>query len=260
MLVDTHCHLADPAYDADRTEVVARARAAGVGHMIVVGESPETADRALRLAAGDPHLSATAGVHPHVASSWTAETAVWLAQRLADPRVVAAGEMGLDYHYDHSPREVQRAVLDHQLSAAAGAGKPAVIHAREADDDVAAALRGHPAARGVLHSFSSGLPLLRAALGLGYYVSFSGMVTFRRWSLDDAIRETPLDRLLVETDAPFLAPVPHRGRRNEPAWVAAVAERVAVVRGLPLAEVISATGANAVRLFGPRLAPMEDRP
>jgi TatD DNase family protein len=260
VLVDTHCHLADPAYDADRGEVVARARAAGVGHVIVVGESPETADRALRLAAGNPRLSATAGVHPHVASSWTAETGTWLAQRLADPRVVAAGEMGLDYHYDHSPREVQRDVFDRQLDAAAGAGKPAVIHARDADEDVASALRNHAAACGVLHSFSSGLPLLRTALALGWYVSFSGMVTFRSWSLDDAIREAPLNRLLVETDAPFLAPVPHRGRRNEPAWVAAVARRIADVRGLPLDEVIAATGTNAARLFGPRLAPLEDRP
>ena len=249
MLVDTHCHLADPAYDADRGEVVARARAAGVGHVIVVGESPETADRALRLAAGNPRLSATAGVHPHVASSWTAETGTWLAQRLADPRVVAAGEMGLDYHYDHSPREVQRDVFDRQLDAAAGAGKPAVIHARNADEDVASALRNHAAACGVLHSFSSGLPLLRSALALGWYVSFSGMVTFRSWSLDDAIREAPLDRLLVETDAPYLAPVPKRGKTNEPAFVAHTAAKVAELKGVGVAELEAATTDNFFRLF-----------
>ena len=259
MLVDTHCHLGDPAYDADRGEVVARARAAGVAHIVVVGESPDAADRALRIATGDRMLSATAGVHPHVAATWTAETAGWLRQRLAHPRVVAAGEMGLDYHYDHSPRDVQRSVFDLQLAAAAEAGKPAVIHAREADDDVASALRSHPGTRAVLHSFSSGMPLLRAALALGHYVSFSGMVTFRSWTLDDAILETPLDRLLVETDGPYLAPVPLRGRRNEPGFVAHVAARIAAVRGMPVAEVVAATGANAARLFGLRFAPTEER-
>jgi TatD DNase family protein len=259
VLVDTHCHLGDPAYDADRDEVVVRARAAGVAHIVVVGESPGAADRALELAGADPLLSATAGVHPHVAATWTAETAGWLRQRLAHPRVVAAGEMGLDYHYDHSPRDVQRSVFDLQLAAAADAGKPAVIHAREADDDVTAALRTHPGTRAVLHSFSSGMPLLRAALELGHYVSFSGMVTFRTWTLDDAIRETPLDRILVETDGPYLAPVPMRGRRNEPAFVAHVAARIAGVRGITVPEVVAATGANAARLFGLRLAPTEER-
>ena len=259
MLVDTHCHLGDPAYDADRGEVVARARAAGVAHIVVVGESPDAADRALRIATGDRMLSATAGVHPHVAATWTAETGEWLRRRLADPGVVAAGEMGLDYHYDHSPRDVQRSVFDLQLAAAAEAGKPAVIHAREADDDVASALRSHPGTRAVLHSFSSGMPLLRAALALGHYVSFSGMVTFRSWTLDDAILETPLDRLLVETDGPYLAPVPLRGRRNEPGFVAHVAARIAAVRGMPVAEVVAATGANAARLFGLRFAPTEER-
>ena len=259
MLVDTHCHLGDPAYDADRDEVVARARAAGLAHIVVVGESPAASDRALELAAAEPLLSATAGVHPHVAATWTAETSRWLRQRLANPRVVAAGEMGLDYHYDHSPRHVQRSVFDQQLAAAAEAGKPAVIHARDADDDVASALRSHPATRAILHSFSSGLPLLHAALDLGHYVSFSGMVTFRSWTLDDAIRETPLDRILVETDGPWLAPVPLRGRRNEPAFVAHVAARIAAVRGIAIPEVVAATGANAARLFGLRFAPTQER-
>lgn len=259
MLVDTHCHLGDGAYDPDRAEVVARAREAGVGHIVVVGESPAAADRALELAEADPFLSATAGVHPHIASTWTADTAQWLARRLADSRVVAAGEMGLDYHYDHSPRDTQRRVLDLQLEAAATAGKPAIIHAREADDDVAAALRNHPSTRAILHSFSSGLPLLRTALELGHYVSFSGMVTFRTWTLDDAIRTAPLDRILVETDGPWLAPVPHRGRRNEPAFVGAVAARIATVLGLTPPAVAAATGANATRVFGIRLASTEER-
>jgi TatD DNase family protein len=253
VLVDTHCHLGDPAYDADRAEVLQRAWEAGVGHVVVIGESRSSAERALALAGSDRRLSASAGVHPHDAAGWDAGAAAWLQEVLRDPRVVAAGEMGLDYHYDHSPREVQRAVFDEQLDLAALAGKPAIIHAREADDDVAAALRAHPAAVAVLHSFSSGPALLRAGLGLGHYVSFSGMVTFRNWQLDDAVRETPLDRLLVETDGPFLAPIPHRGRRNEPAWVRRVAERIAEVRGLTVEELVAQTGENAARLFGERL-------
>jgi TatD DNase family protein len=253
VLVDTHCHLGDPAYDADRAEVLQRAWEAGVGHVVVIGESRSSAERALALAGSDRRLSASAGVHPHDAAGWDAGAAAWLQEVLRDPRVVAAGEMGLDYHYDHSPREVQRAVFDEQLDLAALAGKPAIIHAREADDDVAAALRAHPAAVAVLHSFSSGPALLRAGLDLGHYVSFSGMVTFRNWQLDAAVRETPLDRLLVETDGPFLAPIPHRGRRNEPAWVRRVAERIAEVRGLTVEELVAQTGENAARLFGERL-------
>ena len=252
MLADTHCHLGDPAYDADRAEVVERAVAAGVGHIVVIGESRESADRALALAA-DSRLSATAGIHPHIATDWNDETAGWLRGRLADPRVVAAGEMGLDYHYDHSPRDVQRAAFDAQLALAGAARKPAVVHAREADDDVAATLRNHPATVAVLHSFSSGLALHAAAVALGHYVSFSGMITFRSWRLDDAIRGTPLDRILVETDGPYLAPVPHRGGRNEPAFVVRVAERIAAVLGLDGGEVVARTGENAVRLFGGRL-------
>ncbi len=259
MLVDTHCHLGDAAYDADRADVVVRAAAEGVGHVVVVGESVAAADRALELAASCASLSATAGVHPHAAADWTADAAAWMEQRLADPRVVAAGEMGLDYHYDYSSRDVQRRIFDTQLDIAASAGRPAIIHAREADDDVAAALRSHPRTRAILHSFSSGMPLFHTAIELGHYISFSGMVTFRSWTLDDAVRETPLDRLLVETDGPYLAPVPLRGRRNEPAFVVHVARRVAVVRGMAEDELTAAVTANAVRLFGARLAPTQER-
>lgn len=252
-LVDTHCHLADPAYDPDRPDALSRAWAAGVGHIVVIGESRAAADKALALAAAEPRLSATAGIHPHTATEWNPDTARWLREALADPHVVAAGEMGLDYHYDHSPRDLQRAAFDAQLALAAETGKPAVIHAREADGDVIATLRAHPRTVAILHSFSGGMDLLRAGVDMGHYVSFSGMVTFRSWHLDDAIRETPIDRLLVETDGPYLAPVPYRGRRNEPAFVRATAERVAAVRGLPLEELIERSGANARRVFGSRV-------
>jgi TatD DNase family protein len=250
MLIDTHCHLTDSAYDADRDSVLGRAWSAGVAAVIVIGESRTAAERALELAAREPRLMATAGLHPHEALAWSSEYAEWMTKALRDERVVAAGEMGLDYHYDHSPRPTQRAAFEEQLELAAKAGKPAVIHAREADEDMIAVLRAHPRVTAILHSFSSGLGLLRAGVALGHYVSFSGMVTFRNWTLDDAIRETPLDRTLIETDGPYLAPVPHRGARNEPAFVRHVAERIAQVRGLTLDTLVAATGANAARVFG----------
>lgn len=254
MLVDTHCHLGDPAYDTDRAEVAVRAWEAGVGHIIVVGESREASERARALVQGQPRLSATAGIHPHVASEWSDDTRAWLRERLAEPEIVAAGETGLDYHYDHSPREHQRLAFSAQLAVAAEAGKPAIIHARDADADVAAILRDHPETRCILHSFSSGDGLLDTALELGHCVSFSGMITFRSWKNDAAIRRVPADSLLVETDGPYLAPVPHRGQRNEPAFVSLVAARLAAVLGQSESEVREMTERNARRIFGGRIA------
>lgn len=253
MLIDTHCHLAAEEFAADLDQVLERAWAAGVAHIVVIGESPLAAARALELASGEPRLSATAGVHPHDAGTWTADTEAWLTAALRDPRVVAAGEMGLDYHYDHSPRDMQRMVFERQLTLATAAGKPAVIHAREADRDVAAVLSNHPKATAILHSFSSGPDLLRAALDGGHYVSFSGMVTFRNWEQDAAIRAVSGERLLVETDAPYLAPIPRRGKRNEPSFVRHTAERIAIVRGESAEQLIALTGANAARVFGARV-------
>ena len=253
MLVDTHCHLADAAFAGDVREVLDRAEAAGVGHVVVIGESRAAAERALALAESDARISATAGVHPHVAGEWDGESAAWLAAALRNERVVAAGEMGLDYHYDHAPRDRQRNALEAQLALAASVGKPAVIHAREADDDVAAILRNHPGTVAILHSFSSGPAVLEAGLSLGHYVSFSGMITFKNWRQDDAILRVPRERLLVETDAPYLAPVPHRGRRNEPAFVVQVAERLGRLLGLAADDVARLTTENAARVFGSRV-------
>jgi len=254
VLVDSHCHLGDAAFAGDRDEVAGRAFQSGIGHLVVIGESRASTELGLAMASADHRISTTAGVHPHDAAGWTDETGGWLSVQLADPRLVACGEIGLDYHYDHSPRDVQRRVFERQMSLAAAAGRPVVIHAREADDDVAAVLRNFPDVPAILHSFSSGVRLFDAALSLGHYISFSGMVTFRSWTMDEAVRGTPADRLLVETDAPYLAPVPHRGHRNEPAWVRAVAERVAAVRGERVEDVIATTGRNAARVFGPRVA------
>jgi TatD DNase family protein len=253
VLVDTHCHLADPAFEADREAVLARARLAGVGHLVAVGENRARSEQAAGLARRLSGVSATAGLHPHEASAWDADLASWLTQALADPVVVAAGEMGLDYHYDWSPRDRQREAFEAQMALAGEAGRPAVIHAREADDDVAAVLRNHPGTRAILHSFSSGPGLLQAGIALGHYVSWSGMITFRRWDGEALVRDVPPDRLLVETDAPYLAPVPRRGHRNEPAYVGQTAARLAGIVGLPVEEVISLTTANAARVFGPRI-------
>ncbi|HEX2250986.1 MAG TPA: TatD family hydrolase [Gemmatimonadales bacterium] len=249
MLIDTHCHLADPAYGHDRADVLERAWSAGVARIVVIGESRTSAETALALAEVEPRLVATAGVHPHDASSWNLDLESWLRNMLRDSRVVAVGETGLDFHYDHSPRSLQHRAFEAQLRFGAEFAKPVVVHAREADEDVAGLLAAHPNVTAILHSFSSGPALLRAGLALRHYVSFSGMVTFKNWHLDDAVRETPLDRLLLETDGPYLAPVPHRGKRNEPGFVRHVAERVAAIRGMAVEELIDATGENARRVF-----------
>ena len=249
MLVDTHCHLAADAFAADRPDVLRRAREAGVERVVVIGESPAAAQVALQLAESEPMVSVATGVHPHDAREWDGARADRLREALRHRAIVALGEIGLDYHYDHSPRDVQRRVFEAQLELALELDLPAIIHAREADADVLAVLRNAPGARIILHSFSSGRALLEGGLARGALASFSGMVTFKNWTGDDLIQAVPLDRLLVETDAPYLAPVPHRGKRNEPAFVRQVAERVAAVRGVPAAELIAAIGANAERVF-----------
>ena len=257
MLVDAHCHLFDRQFDADRAAVVQRAEAAGVGHLVIIGESRAAAEAALALCSADAasprRFSVVAGLHPHDAKEWSPEYEEWLRRLVgnsASRRLGALGEIGLDYHYDHSPRDVQRRVFDTQLALAQELGLPVVIHAREADDDLLAALRNFPKVRAVLHSFSSGMALLDGALALGHWASFSGMVSFKNWTLDAAIRRVPAGRLMVETDAPYLAPIPHRGRRNEPAFVVMVAERVAMVRGVSFEQIAAETTAACREFFG----------
>jgi TatD DNase family protein len=260
-LVDAHCHLGDRAFDQDREAVLERARAAGVGHVVVIGESVAGSERAVELARNTPGLSATAGVHPHEAKTWDPAVESRVRALQADPVMVAVGETGLDYHYDHSPRDAQRRAFEAQLALAAELGKPVVVHAREADADMAAMLRewggGVPAV--VLHSFSSGPEVFDAGMTVGAYFSFSGMITFKNWTLADRLRSTlvtacPPDRLLVETDAPYLAPVPHRGKRNEPAFVRDVAAALARLLGESPEAVGQRTTDNARRAFGERMA------
>ena len=252
-MVDAHCHLGDGAFDPDRAAVLQRARDAGVGHVVVIGATLEESERAVALARSRPGLSATAGIHPHDARRWSPDTAARLRDLLALPEVVALGETGLDYHYDHSPREAQRSAFEAQLALAAELRKPVVVHARAADDDVAALLAGTQA-RVVLHSFSSGPKVFEAGLAIGAYFSFSGMITFKNWSPTVPLTDYPSNRLLVETDAPYLAPVPHRGKRNEPAFVRAVAEALAGARAESFEALGQRTTDNARCLFGARLA------
>src|SRR5438034_1028437 len=233
--------------------LVLLAREAGVGHVVVVGASLPESERAVALAQAHAGLSATAGIHPHEARHWSAAAAARLRDLLALPEVVALGETGLDYHYDHSPRDAQRRAFEAQLTLAREARKPVVVHAREADVDVAAMLRGADTPV-VLHSFSSGPGVFEAGMAIAAYFSFSGMITFKNWTMTDRLTACPPDRLLVETDGPYLAPVPHRGKRNEPAFVRAVAEALARARGESVEAIGQRTTDNARRLFGARLA------
>jgi TatD DNase family protein len=251
VLVDTHCHLGAAQLETDRAEVVQRARQATVDHIVVVADSEPATQQAIELARTF-NLSATAGVHPHEASSWTPEVAAAIATALEDPAVVAVGETGLDYHYDHSPRDIQRTAFAAQLELGAKRELPVVVHSRSADDDMTAMLRDTDATY-ILHSFSSGPDVLATALAANAYISFSGMVTFKSWKDEDAVRAVPADRLLIETDAPYLAPTPHRGSRNEPAYVRHVALRVAELRDEDPDEINTQTTRNAAACFGNRI-------
>ncbi len=255
MLVDAHAHLGDGAFDADRGAVLARARAAGVGHVIVIGTTAEDSARAIALARATPGLSATAGLHPHEAKDWSPEVETRLRALLGAPEVVAVGETGLDYHYHHSARDIQCEAFEAQLALGVELGKPVVVHSREADADTAALVREWgPKVPIVLHSFTGGRDLFAAGIEAGAYFSCSGMITFKNWRPEIPLSDYPPIRLLVETDAPYLAPVPHRGRRNEPAFVREVAAALARSIGEPEGMVGQRTTANATRLFGPRIA------
>jgi TatD DNase family protein len=252
-LIDSHCHIDMPEFDADRDEVVARARADGLVEMLVVGGVDEHAGhrRALEVA-GRYGLPATAGVHPHEAKLADERVYDELRGLARDGRIVAIGEIGLDFHYDHSPRPAQREAFRRQLRLAREVGLPVVVHTREADEETCDILEEERAgqAGGVIHCFTGGVELARRSLALGLCLSFSGIVAFpRAATIQQVARETPGDRLLVETDAPFLAPPPHRGKRNEPAYVVEVARKVAELRGEPVEEIGKAVVTNYARLF-----------
>ena len=254
-LVDSHAHLDFEDYASDLDAVVARAAAAGVERIVAVGlwRAPGSFGNAMDLARERPGtFSATVGIHPHECARVPEADWAECERRAADPVVVGVGETGLDYHYDLSPREAQRESFRRSLAIARAAGKPVVVHVREADADCAAILAGEgvPPAGGVIHCFTGDRAAARAYLDLGLHVSVAGVITFRNAeAIRDAVTLVPRDRLLVETDSPFLAPVPLRGRRNEPANVIHVARKVAEVWGVTVEEVAAATTANVKRLF-----------
>ena len=256
-LVDSHCHLDDPQFQTDRQAVIDRALAAGVTSLLAVGtgDGPPDLEAGIRLAATYDFVWATVGVHPHDARKAGPETWRRLQQLLTHPKVVAVGEIGLDYHYDNSPRDQQRAAFIEQMDIAAAASKPIVIHTREAWEDTWRLLAEHWAPRGlggIMHCFSGGPEEARRALDMGFHLAFGGVVTYPKADrVREAAKLTPLDRLLVETDAPYLAPVPMRGKRNEPAFVIETARRLAELRGEPLEALAQATSDNFRRLCLP---------
>jgi len=253
-LVDSHTHIDMPQFDVDRDAVVARAREAGVQTMLLVGGVDEEQGHRRALTVADAlGFPASAGVHPHEAR--LAEERVYdeLGGLARDQRIVAIGEIGLDFHYDHSPRDIQREAFRRQIRLARDVGLPVIVHTREADDETAKILEEEGAREvgGVIHCFTGAADLARRSLDLGFFISFSGIVAFPRAEvIQEVARNMPLDRLLVETDAPFLAPPPHRGKRNEPAFVVEVARKVAALRGVSAAEVGEAALGNFHRLFG----------
>lgn len=251
MVADSHCHIDMPAFDADRGAVMERARAAGVERMLLIGgiDAEQGHLRALRVA-GELGLPVSAGLHPHEARLATPAIYDEVRALAAAKRIVAVGEIGLDFHYDHSPRDVQREAFRAQLRLAREARLPVIIHTREADDETAALLEEEGAKAGVIHCFTGGHDLARRALALGFYISFSGILAFPRSEvIQEVARTMPLDRLLVETDSPFLAPPPHRGKRNEPAFVVEVVRTVARLRGESPEVVGAAALANFRRAF-----------
>jgi TatD DNase family protein len=257
MFIDSHCHIDGAEYDADRAEVIARAREAGVTTMLVVGTGdPHSGaiDRAVDLAEKHEGIYAAVGVHPHDAKLFDDAAERQLLDLVRQStKVIAWGEIGLDYHYDHSPRDVQREVFRRQLRIARELDLPVVIHSREADDDttniIGEELLGYETS-GVLHCFGGSLAMARHAIELGFFISFAGNLTFKKAEvLRDVARQLPLDRLLIETDCPYLTPVPFRGRRNEPARVVETARCLAEIHSEELEKIGRVTSENFVKLF-----------
>lgn len=258
MLVDTHCHLDFDKFDADRDEVVARANAAGVTRIVVPALDLDNCVAVLKLAERYPGVYSAVGVHPNSTAEWDDAWIEQLRELAVHEKVVAIGEIGLDYHWDKSPPAVQKQAFEAQLMLASELDLPVIIHNRESDDDVLSFLkRSEQSERerpGVLHSFSSTWDVAEEAIELGYYLGFTGPVTYQRAdALRDVVARTPMDRILIETDAPFLTPQVHRGQRNEPAYVVHVAEQVARVRDMNLNIVKAMTTENAACVFGRQL-------
>lgn len=253
MLVDSHCHLDFPEFTPELDHVVERARQAGVGTMLTIGTTLSRFSGVLAVAKRYPDIWCSVGVHPHEAKEEGQDAPSRLVELAAHPRVVGIGETGLDYFYEHSPRAEQAENFRAHIAAARTTGLPLIVHTRDADADTAAILREEYAKgpfTGLIHCFSSTKEVSETALEIGFYISISGIVTFKAAEdLRQIVATLPMDRLLVETDAPYLAPVPRRGKRNEPAFVAHTAAKVAELKGVGVAEIARTTSANFFRLF-----------
>lgn len=259
MLIDSHAHL-DYEYEASTEELLSNAAAAGVKAVIAIAAAAGSLDRVRELAEKYPQVFFSSGIHPHDSGDFTPEIFARIRQLAQHPKCVAVGELGLDFYYDNASRQLQFQAIEAQLQFSAEIGKPVVVHTRDADADTLRFLephakefaRRHPGrAPGVIHCFTGGRELAEACLGLGYYISFSGIITFKNAEpLREVVKDTvPLERMLVETDSPFLAPIPYRGKKNQPAHTRVVAEKVAELKGLSLEEVARATKANTRKLF-----------
>jgi len=256
MLTDSHCHLDDPKFATDLHAVLDRAAAAGVTRMLSIGtgDGPPELDRAVRLADRYPQIHATVGVHPHDAAKATPETIGDLEALAAHPKVVAIGEIGLDYHYDFSPRDLQRSLFIEQLQLARQLKLPITIHTREAWEDTVAILKEHwvdqrDPGEGIMHCFTGNAEQAREALALNFHLAFGGVITFRTAeSIREAAALTPDDRLLIETDAPYLAPIPWRGKRNEPSFITETVRKLAEVRRTTAEHIAGITTSNFERL------------
>lgn len=253
MLVDSHCHLDFPDFDVDRAALLARARDAGIKTMVTISTRIKKYPQIVAIAESDPNIWCSVGTHPHNAHEEPDTTVADLIRLAQHPKCVAIGEAGLDYHYDKSPRDVADHVFRVHIAAARETGLPLVIHARDADQDMINVLRdemGKGVFPAVLHCFSSGAELARVGVELGLMVSFSGILTFKNSEdIRNIARDVPLDQLLVETDAPYLAPPPYRGKRNEPAYVAETAKVLADVKGVSADEMARITTDNFFRVF-----------
>lgn len=251
IFVDTHTHLDFDRFDADRDEVIRRAHEANVAAMITIGVDYKTSLAAVEIAEKHTGIYAAVGVHPHDAANMTDEQFAELGDLSSHPKVVAIGEVGLDYHYDYSPRDVQRNVFRRFLDLAKERQMPVIIHTREADADILATIRekGRSNWQGVFHCFSGDEEMANKVLELGFFISFTGTVTFKNSDSINVAKSVPMDRLMIETDCPFLAPAPKRGKRNEPAFVAHVAQKIAAAKQMSTEEFAKITTLNALRFF-----------
>lgn len=246
-MIDTHAHIDADVFDENRDQMIAQAFANGVKAIIIPAIEPDRYDGVLSICNQYEHIYCGMGVHPHNANDYSAPVEDRIIALLENPKVRAVGEIGLDYYYDFAPKDVQQEVFRRQLNIAKSYDMPVIIHNRESDDDMIEILQEEQNGelKGVLHCFSSDLTMLHNALDLGFHVSFTGNITYKKSILDEIVRATPLDKIMIETDSPYMTPVPHRGKRNEPQFVRFIAQKIADIHALTFEEIITMTSNNA---------------